>query len=175
MKQYVKAVLATEIFKHKETFVINQTYRRIWDITKDFNAHILPRRGFGFLDSSPHKKENAVWCINLDEASIWKDVLTDNGNTLLVKKVSDATPSDLQKRIWSSKDGRFDVSVRRLTFARTKKNGEYRCLGVFMLSAIDFDNQRMVFKKVEGNVITITKQKAKVYMCVEKEEDTVSF
>ena len=163
-------------FKKKEisvSFTVNKTYKRIWEIARDFNANVPPRKGFGFLDSGRYKKETAVWCVNLDDDSLWEDILTDNGNTLVVRKSGDKTPLNLQERIRKSPDI-FNVEIKRLTFAKTRKNGEYMFLGVFKLSAIDFDNQSLIFRRVAGNKVTITQiKKQKIVLICEEETMTV--
>jgi len=155
----------------KERFTIDKPYKRIWQIAKDFNANIPTRKGFGFLDSGAFKRETAVWCINIDDDSLWEDILQDNGNTLIVRNVKDKSASDLQNRIRKSPDV-FHVNVKRLTFKKAQKNGFYTFLGVFMLSAIDFDNLSLIFRRVSGNCVIVTKTEQKKVI-VTYEEDTI--
>lgn len=174
--QRITTKIKSVTFEKKVTevsFTVSKTYKRIWEIAGDFNANIPTRKGFGFLESGTYKKETAVWCVNLDDDSVWKDILTDNGNTLIVRKSGDKTPLNLQERIRKSPDV-FHVDVKRLTFAKAKKNGEYTFLGVFKLSAIDFDNQSLIFKRVAGNKVTITQiKKQKILLVCEEETVTM--
>ncbi len=159
--------------KMSVSFTVNKKYKRIWEIAEDYNANVPTRKGFGFLDSGTYKKVTAVWCVNLDDDSVWKDILTDNGNTLVVRKSGDKTPLNLQDRIRKNPDV-FHVDVKRLTFAKTRKNGEYTFLGVFKLSAIDFDNQSLIFRRVAGNKATITQiKKQKIVLVCEEETVTM--
>jgi len=169
-KKRTVSFVSNEIMK---SFTINKPYRRIWEVAKDFNADVPVRKGFGFLDSKPFKAETAVWCVNLDDDSVWEDSLQDNGNTLIVRNVKDKQASDIQNRIRKHPDI-FDVNVRRLTFEKTGKNGHYTFLGVFVLSAIDFDRQLFIFKKKPGACVIITKKKSrKVKVTYTDEESTI--
>lgn len=152
-------------------FTIDQTYKRIFQIAEDFNAAIPKRKGFGYLDSS---KEKALWCITLNDDSVWHDSLSEDGYILSVKKTSINDAKAFQKMVRNDEE-KFDVKVKRLTFVRTDKQGEYRCLGVYVLSAIDFDRQTIIFRRIAGNRITLTRERTQVAMNIESVEENLSF
>ena len=151
-------------------FHVYQTFRSIKAIAKHFGAEIPIRRGFGYIgksNASKSKERIAVWCPNLGKNKYWENILTDHGNTIIERKLGD-TLARFQKGITSLTND--DLNTIRMTFV--KYNGLYYFAGFFRISAIDFDNLQVKYRKVEVKVIATTYQKKKITISIEEEEST---
>lgn len=154
-------------------FRINGTYRRIWQVAEacgvDMPKGRRPGAGFCFLNADPQKAVSALCCIHLSPNKYWLNTMSDDGNVITEKKISDKTPVAFQKRLRKGRD--YDVDITRICFV--EEHGVYRFAGFFRLAQVDFNTQTAIFHRVPLDQLQIKVTTRRKVTVVVEEETTV--
>lgn len=131
------------------TLKIGQSFKRVKDMAEAFGAKVFPRHGFGYIGQNTFQVDVAVWVVNVVKNPYWDNQLI--GNTLYEKKIKEKSRTEFLNRIRHDLD--YDATQLRLTFAKDKNGLHF--IGVFRLSAIDVDNQTVIYKKVADKLQSV--------------------
>lgn len=128
------------------TLAVNQKFKLIRDVGKSLNIIIPPRKCFGYFDGTLYGKRVAVWCLSIDRNrnSAWDNRFSNNNDILTEQLINKESSVAFQKRIKRS-GGSDEVDLLRMVYA--KINGVYVFKGFYRLSAIDFYNNSVTFKR----------------------------
>ena len=133
------------------TLKIGQKFKPFKAIAAKFGAKSNPFHTFAYIGKTASNADVAIWGVNLDPKSPWRNRFTNNGNTLLESKAYGESRDEFLKRIRKNLD--YDAEQLRLTFARIKN--VYYFVGFYQLSSIDVDNQTIIYKKVADELQSV--------------------
>ena len=130
---------------------VGQKFKSFQKIAALFGAKCSRFRTFAYIGRAASTADVAIWGVNLNSNPYWNNRFIKDGAMLLESKVNKESRADFLKRIRKNLD--YDANQLRMTFAKVKNT--YYFIGVFQLSAIDIDNQTIIYKKVADDPISV--------------------